>query len=102
MDGIYLEKHRTIKCIIVLNSAYVVFNQISDAEYDVFCDDVKLDEQLIRYCGTYMYNVPKETNGNTTYTTNSFQNVVRVDALGLKKGSTRLKSLRKPRQTTPR
>ena len=61
-----------------------MFNQISGAEYDVFCDDVKLDEQLIRYCGTYMYNVPKETNGNTTYTTNSFQNVVRVDALGLK------------------
>ena len=77
------------------NSAYVVFSQISGAEYDAFCDDIKLDEQLIRYYGTYTYNVPKETNGNTTYTTNSFQNVVRVDALGLKKGQHTIKIAKK-------
>ena len=77
------------------NSAYVVFSQISGAEYDVLCDDIKLDEQLIRYYGTYKYNVPKETNGNTTYTTNSFQNVVRVDALGLRKGQHTIKIAKK-------
>ena len=77
------------------NSAYVVFSQISGAEYDVFCDDIKLDEQLIRYYGTYTYNAPKETNGNTTYTTNSFQNVVRVDALGLRKGQHTIKIAKK-------
>ena len=77
------------------NSAYVVFSQISGAEYDVLCDGIKLDEQLIRYYGTYTYNVPKETNGNTTYTTNSFQNVVRVDALGLRKGQHTIKIAKK-------
>ena len=77
------------------NSAYVVFSQISGAEYDVLCDDIKLDEQLIRYYGKYTYNVPKETNGNTTYTTNSFENVVRVDALGLRKGQHTIKIAKK-------
>mgnify|MGYP002856922414 CR=1 FL=1 len=74
-----------------MNSGYIIFEQISGAEYTVLCDDVELDEQLIRYYDTYEYNVPTETDGQTTWTKTTLTKVVRADALGLAAGTHTMK-----------
>ena len=68
----------------LLNSAYVIFEQIPNAEYTVLIDGKELDEQLIRYYDTYTYYEASESNGQTTWTKKTRSNVVRADALGLK------------------
>lgn len=73
------------------NSAYVVFQQFGSSEYTVLCDDNPVDEQLIRYYDKYTYYYPTENDGQTTWTENNLTKVVRVDALGLKKGSHTIK-----------
>lgn len=74
-----------------LNSAYIVFSQISGATYKVLCDDVEIDEPLIRYYDTYTYYASSETDGQTTWTKKTLSNVVRADALGLKAGEHTMK-----------
>ena len=90
---------KIVKSEGLLNSAYVIFEQIPNAEYTVLIDGKELDEQLIRYYDTYTYYEASESNGQTTWTKKTRSNVVRADALGLKaeshtmqvavKGSTR-------------
>ena len=90
---------KIVKSEGLLNSAYVIFEQIPNTEYTVLIDDKGLDEQLIRYYDTYTYYEASESNGQTTWTKKTLSKVVRADALGLKaeshtmqvavKGSTR-------------
>lgn len=71
-----------------LNSAYVVFEQISGAKYSVKVDGTELDNELVRFYDTYTY-YEKEEDASTlavTWTKNTLDNVVRADALGLKAG----------------
>lgn len=72
-----------------LNSAYVVFEQISGAKYSVKVDGTELDNELVRFYDSYTY-YEKEEDASTlavTWTKNTLSNVVRADALGLKAGS---------------
>lgn len=76
------------------NSAYVIFEQHPGAaSYEVLCDDVKLDNELIRSYGTYTYKTPVEDASTlaVTYKETTLSNVVRADALGLKKGTHTIK-----------
>lgn len=87
-------KNATVKIVKSegwLNSAYVVFEQISGATYKVLCDDVEIDAPLIRYYDTYTYYTASESDGQTTWTKKTLSNVVRADALGLKAGEHTMK-----------
>lgn len=69
-----------------LNSAYVIFKQDSGAtRYTVKVDGVPIDDELIRYYTTYTFNTYNESTG--AWKEEKWNNVVRADALGLKKGS---------------
>jgi len=75
-----------------LNSAYVIFNQVEGATYKVLCDDVEIDQQLIRYYDTYTYyEASEDDNLQVSYTAKTLNNVVRADALGLAAGSHTIK-----------
>ena len=74
-----------------LNSAYIIFEQVEGATYNVFIDDKALDEPLIRYYDTYTYYTASESDGQTTWTKNTLSKVVRADALGLAAGSHTMK-----------
>lgn len=70
-----------------LNSAYVVFNQISGATYTVKVDGTEIDNELIRFYDTYNYYEKSEAaNLAVSYSKKTFSNVVRADALGLTAG----------------
>ena len=70
-----------------LNSAYVIFEQVEDAiTYKVTVDGTKIDDELIRYYDTYTYCKPTETNGQVSWSNETYTKVVRADALGLKAG----------------
>lgn len=70
-----------------LNSAYVVFNQISGATYTVKVDGTKIDNELIRFYDTYNYYEKSEgANLAVSYAKKTLSNVVRADALGLTAG----------------
>lgn len=85
-------KNATVKIVKSegwLNSAYVVFEQISGAKYSVKVDGTEIDNELIRFYDTYTY-YEKEEDASTlavTWTKNTLDNVVRADALGLTAGS---------------
>ena len=82
---------KIVKSEGLLNSAYVIFEQIPNTEYTVLIDDKGLDEQLIRYYDTYTYYEASESNGQTTWTKKTLSKVVRADALGLKAESHTIK-----------
>lgn len=70
-----------------LNSAYVVFNQISGATYTVKVDGTEIDNELIRFYDTYNYYEKSEAaNLAVSYSKKTLSNVVRADALGLTAG----------------
>lgn len=70
-----------------LNSAYVVFNQISGATYTVKVDGTEIDNELIRFYDTYNYYEKTEAaNLAVSYSKKTLSNVVRADALGLTAG----------------
>lgn len=71
-----------------LNSAYVVFKQISDAKYSVKVDGTEIDNELIRFYDTYTYYEKSEDPDTlqVTWKKRTLSNVVRADALGLKAG----------------
>lgn len=70
-----------------LNSAYVIFEQIDGAVYEVTVDGVKIDEQLIRYYDDYAWYEPNEASDlSVTWEKKSYSKVVRADVLGLKAG----------------
>lgn len=70
-----------------LNSAYVVFNQISGATYTVKVDGTEIDNELIRFYDTYNYYEKREAaNLAVSYSKKTLSNVVRADALGLTAG----------------
>ena len=73
----------------VFNSAYIIFEQIEGATYEVYCDDVKIDEPLIRFYDNYVYNTYDEATSK--WTEGRYSKVVRADALGLKAGSHTMK-----------
>ena len=71
-----------------LNSAYVVFNQISGATYTVKVDGTQIDNELIRFYDTYnYYEKSEDSNLAVSYSKKTLSNVVRADALGLAAGS---------------
>lgn len=71
-----------------LNSAYVVFNQISGATYTVKVDGTEIDNELIRFYDTYnYYEKSEDSNLAVSYSKKTLSNVVRADALGLAAGS---------------
>ncbi len=75
-----------------LNSAYVIFNQVEGATYKVLCDDVEIDEELIRYYDTYTYyEASEDENLQVSYSAKTLSKVVRADVLGLKAGSHTIK-----------
>lgn len=75
-----------------LNSAYIVFEQIEGATYEVYCDDVKIDDELIRYYDTYTYSEQSEdADLQVKYTKQTLNKVVRADAMGVKAGSHTMK-----------
>lgn len=70
-----------------LNSAYVVFNQISGATYTVKVDGTEIDNELIRFYDTYNYYEKSEgANLAVSYAKKTLSKVVRADALGLTAG----------------
>ena len=73
----------------LLNSAYIIFEQVEGAVYEVLADDVKIDDALIRYYDEYVYHEYDESN--STWTKNTLTKVCRADALGLTAGSHTLK-----------
>ena len=73
----------------LFNSAYIIFEQVEGAVYEVLADDVKIDDALIRYYDEYVYHEYDESN--STWTKKSLTKVCRADALGLKAGSHTLK-----------
>ena len=69
-----------------LNSAYVIFKQnLGATKYTVKVDGVPIDDKLIRYYTTYTFNTYDETTGK--WREEKLYDVVRADALGLKKGN---------------
>lgn len=75
-----------------LNSAYIIFEQVEGATYEVLCDDVEIDSALIRYYDTYTYyENPTDNDGQTSWEKKTLSKVVRADALGLKAGSHTIK-----------
>lgn len=75
-----------------LNSAYIIFEQVEGATYEVLCDDVAIDSALIRYYDTYTYyENPTDNDGQTSWEKKTLSKVVRADALGLKAGSHTIK-----------
>lgn len=80
---------KIVKSEGVFNSAYIIFEQIEGATYEVYCDDVKIDEPLIRFYDEYVYNTYDETTSK--WTEGKYSKVVRADALGLKAGSHTMK-----------
>ena len=73
----------------LFNSAYIIFDQVEGAVYEVLADDVKIDDALIRYYDEYVYHEYDEEN--STWTKKSLTKVCRADALGLTSGSHTLK-----------
>ena len=73
----------------LFNSAYIIFEQVEGAVYEVLADDVKIDDALIRYYDEYVYHEYDESN--STWTKKTLTKVCRADALGLKSGSHTLK-----------
>ena len=73
----------------LFNSAYIIFEQVEGAVYEVLADDVKIDDALIRYYDEYVYHEYDESN--STWTKKTLTKVCRADALGLKAGSHTLK-----------
>lgn len=80
---------KIVKSEGLLNSAYIIFEQVEGAVYEVLADDVKIDDALIRYYDEYVYHEYDEEN--STWTKKSLTKVCRADALGLKSGSHTLK-----------
>lgn len=71
-----------------LNSAYIIFEQIEGATYTVKCDDVAIDEPLIRYYDEYVWYEPTESADlSVRWERKTLNNVVRADALGLAAGN---------------
>ncbi|MDE6349674.1 MAG: hypothetical protein K2K67_01565, partial [Treponemataceae bacterium] len=74
------------------NSAYVIFEQIDGAAYEVTVDGTKIDEQLIRYYDEYVWYEPNEAADlSVTWKKDSYSKVVRADALGLTAGEHTIK-----------
>lgn len=69
-----------------LNSAYVIFEDVGTT-YTITCDGTKVDDELLRHYSTYKYYTNSYSDGQTTWTENSYSNVCRVDVLGLAAGS---------------
>ncbi len=80
---------KIVKSDGLFNSAYIIFEQVEGAVYEVLADDVKIDEALIRYYDEYVYHEYDEAN--STWTKKSLTKVCRADALGLTAGSHTLK-----------
>ncbi len=68
-----------------LNSAYVIFDDSADS-YTITCDGTAVDAELLRHYSTYKFNENSYSDGQTTWTENSYSNVCRVDVLGLAAG----------------
>ena len=84
-------KVRIVKGEGWFNSAYIIFERSEGAKYKVLCDDVELDEPLIRYYDEYTYYENTDNNGQTNWTKKTLLKVVRADALGLAAGSHTIK-----------
>lgn len=69
-----------------LNSAYVIFDGTASSKYTITCDGNAVDNELIRFYSTYKYNTNSYNDGQTTWTPASYNNVWRVDVLGLAAG----------------
>ena len=80
---------KIVKSEGLFNSAYIIFEQVEGAVYEVLADDVKIDDALIRYYDEYVYHEYDEEN--STWTKKSLTKVCRADALGLTSGSHTLK-----------
>ncbi|MCR4821798.1 MAG: hypothetical protein K5873_02870 [Treponema sp.] len=75
-----------------LNSAYVIFKQVEGATYKVLCDDVEIDQELIRFYDTYKYyETSEDANLKVSYNEKTLSKVVRADVLGLAAGSHTIK-----------
>lgn len=82
-----------VKAEGLLNSSYMIFNQIDGVNgYKVTIDGKVLDNELIRYYDEYVwYEKSEDANLQVQWTKKSLNKVVRADALGLAAGTHEMK-----------